>query len=116
SVKEQRQDPSLEGKRPTGTATRMLKAYGEYRIPGVQGLSLNGGISYTGSSWGDPMNTDKLPSYTLVDIGARYEMDARGYPVTLRLNVNNLTDKRYWVNNQYLGDARTVMLSASAQF
>lgn len=116
SVKEQRQDPALEGKRPTGTAERMFKVYGEYRIPGVPGLTLNGGVSHIGSSYGDAMNTDRLPGYTLVDIGARYELEAGTYPVTLRLNVNNLTNKRYWVNSQYLGDARTVLLSASMKF
>lgn len=116
SVKKQKQDPSLEGKVPVGTAERMFKIYGEYRVPSVPGLTLNGGISYTGSAWWDAMNTDKLPGYTLVDIGARYEMDVGAHPVTLRLNVNNLTNKRYWVNSVYLGDARTVMLSASMQF
>ncbi|TFL15417.1 TonB-dependent receptor [Pusillimonas caeni] len=116
AVKEQKQDPALEGKRPTGTATRMFKLYAEYRLPGAPGLTLNGGVSYTGPSWGDTMNTDKLPGYTLVDVGARYETEAGGYPLTLRLNINNLTNKRYWINNQYLGDARTVMLSASMRF
>jgi len=115
-VKQQKQDPTLEGKRPVGTANRMLKMYGEYRIPQIQGLTLNAGISYTGASWADTMNTDRLPAYTLVDIGARYVTDAGGYPLTLRLNVNNLTNKRYWVNSQYLGDARTIVLSANLKF
>ncbi|MCD0504587.1 TonB-dependent siderophore receptor [Bordetella petrii] len=115
-VKQQKQDPTLEGKRPVGTANRMFKMYGEYRIPGVSGLSVNAGISYVGASWADNRNTDQLPAYTLVDVGARYVVNAGEYPVTLRLNVNNLTNKRYWVNSQYLGDARTVVLSANVKF
>lgn len=115
-VKQQKQNPALEGKRPVGVASRMFKLYGEYQVPGVAGLTLNGGVSYTSASWGDAMNTDRLPGYTVVDVGARYVMDAGGYPLTWRLNVNNLTNKRYWVNQQYLGDARTVMLSANLRF
>jgi len=116
SVREQKQNPALEGKRPEETAKRMAKLYGEYRVPGVPGLTLNGGISYTGSSWGDTMNTDRLPGYTLLDAGVRYVMNAGSHPLTLRLNVNNLANKRYWVNRQFLGDARTVALSANLKF
>lgn len=33
-----------------------------------------------------------------------------------RLNINNLTDKRYWINTRFLGDARNVVLSANLKF
>lgn len=115
-VARQKQDPALEGKRPVGTANRMFKMYGEYRISGAPGLSVNAGVSYVGASWADNRNTDRLPPYVLVDAGARYVVNAGDYPVTLRLNVHNLANKRYWVNSKYLGDARTVVLSANVKF
>ncbi len=115
-VKEQKQNPALEGKRPTGTAKQFFKLYGEYQVPGVQGLTLSGGFNRVGAAWADTMNTDRLPGYTVFDVGARYVMAAGGYPLTLRLNVNNLTDKRYWVNNSFLGDARVIVLSANLKF
>ncbi|MDN5097418.1 TonB-dependent receptor [Aliarcobacter butzleri] len=39
------------------------------------------------------MNTDKIPSYTLVNIETRYTTKEMGYPLTFRVNVNNLMDK-----------------------
>lgn len=116
SVKEQKQDPRLEGKKPTGTAEQFFKLYAEYAVPALQGLTLSGGFNIIGSAWGDTLNTDRLPGYTLVDVGARYTLAAAGYPLTLRLNINNLTDKRYWVNSSFLGDARSVVLSANLKF
>jgi len=62
------------------------------------------------------MNTDHLPGYTLLDAGLRYEMETAGKPLTLRLDVNNLTNKRYWVNAGYLGAPRTDLFSASLRF
>ena len=38
-------------------------------------------------------NLEKMDTYILLDIGARYQVKLANIPVTLRLNVNNLTDK-----------------------
>ncbi|MDD3483186.1 TonB-dependent siderophore receptor [Azovibrio restrictus] len=116
SVKENKQNPALEGKRPVGVAEKMFKIYGEYTIPGFEKLTLNGGINYVGEFYGDNANTDRMPGYALLDLGLRYTLAAGEYPLTLRLNVNNVTDKRYWVNQYYLGDARTVVMSANLRF
>ncbi|NMG37057.1 TonB-dependent siderophore receptor [Azoarcus sp. TTM-91] len=115
-VRKNKQSPALEGKRPVGVSEQMAKIYAEYRIPGFEAVTVNGGISYTGKFYGDNANTDKMPAYTLLDAGVRYLTAMGGYPLTLRLNVNNLTDKRYWVNQYYLGDPRTVSLSANLKF
>ncbi|MDR2637615.1 MAG: TonB-dependent receptor, partial [Zoogloeaceae bacterium] len=115
-VRENKQNPELEGKRPTNVSESMAKLYVEYQVPGLAGLTLNGGISYTGKFYGDNINTDKMPGYTLLDAGLRYVIDAGGYPLTLRLNVNNLADKRYWINQNYLGDPRTVVMSLNLKF
>jgi iron complex outermembrane recepter protein len=115
-IKENKQSPALEGKRPIGVADRMFKLYAEYALPGMPNLVINGGFNYVGDAYGDNANTDRMPGYTLVDVGLRYTLAAGDYPLTLRLNVNNLTDKRYWVNQYYLGDARTVVMSANIRF
>ena len=39
-----------------------------------------------------------------------------GRPVTLRLNVNNVANRNYWLNSYYLGNPRNVALSAQMQF
>ncbi len=116
-VKENKQDPALEGKQPASVSRRLFKLYGEYALAAVPGLTLNAGASHVGAFYGDLENTDKLPDYTLVDAGVRYAwMLSAERTLSLRLNLNNLFDERYWANENFLGDARNVMLSASLKF
>jgi len=112
----QKIDTDIEGKTPKGVAETMAKLYGEYTIAAVPGLVINGGFNYTGDFYGDAANTDDLDGYTLVDIGARYTLDIAQQDLTFRLNVNNLTDHRYWANDRFLGDGRRVTLSANIEF
>ena len=115
-VKENKANPELEGKRPFDVANKFAKFYLEYKPLNNLDLSINGGINYTGSFYGDNLNTDKIPSYTLVNLGAKYTTNTTTYPLTFRLNVNNAFDKQYWVNNNYLGDRRTIHASVSMKF
>ncbi|KAA8735250.1 TonB-dependent siderophore receptor [Acinetobacter qingfengensis] len=115
-VKQQKQNTALEGKRPTEVAQQIFKLYGEYTLPSFEQLTLTGGINYTGKRFADTLNQDEMPAYTLVNLGARYRMDIQNYPVTLRLNVNNILNKKYWANTSVLGDPRTFMFSASIKF
>jgi len=115
-VKEQEDAPEIEGNTPDEVAEKMLKLYGEYTISSVEGLSINAGFSYTGSFYMDMENHEKNDAYTLLDIGARYQLDVGNYPLTFRLNVNNLTDEAYWANRSAVGDGRRVSLSANVNF
>ncbi|MDL1865276.1 TonB-dependent receptor [Betaproteobacteria bacterium PRO5] len=113
---EKADDPALEGKKPVNAASRMGKIYAEYALPWVRGLSLIGGIYYTGERYGNAANTDKIPSYTLYDIGARYTTRVLDKALTVRLNVINLTGKNYWQDANYLGVPRTVAFSVNTMF
>ena len=113
---EKSNNPALEGKKPTNAASRMGKIYAEYALPWVPGLSLTGGIYYTGEKYGNAANTDKIPSYTLYDIGARYTTRVLDKALTVRLNIINLTDKNYWQDANFLGVPRTIAFSASMMF
>lgn len=115
-VKEQRETPALEGKRPVAVAETLVKVRAEYQLPALPALSLSGGISYSSDQYADAANLDRLPGYTLVDIGARYETEITERPLTLRLDVNNVTDKGYWSQGTSLGAPRTVLFSVSTQF
>lgn len=115
-VKENKQNPLLEGKQPINVADKFAKLYLEYSPFGDTELAFNTGLNYTGSFYGDAMNTDKIPSYTLVNVGTRYTIKETIYPLTFRVNVNNVMDKEYWVNNNYLGDRRTVHASVQMKF
>ena len=115
-TKNNKENPELEGKSPRGVAEQMFKLYGEYNITAIPGLVVNGGFSHTGNAYGDSMNTDKIEAYTLFDMGARYNLDIAATAVTLRLNINNLTDECYWANSAFLGERRTISASVSVAF
>jgi len=98
-----------------------------YRLP--FGLTLGGGLQYVGSSYlGRPDdaeriipngNAGELPGYTIVNALLAYEVNQH---LTLRLNVDNVTDKFYaasanWPGSRVsLGAARSFLLSADLRF
>lgn len=104
-------DPKLEGKKPTGTSTKMVKIYTEYNIPQINGLTLTGGAYYTGSRFTDNTNLQKIDAYTLFDAGLRYKTKIDKYPTTFNLNVTNLTDENYWASSDTLGNPRNIAFS-----
>ncbi|NLU33364.1 MAG: TonB-dependent receptor [Wolinella succinogenes] len=115
-VKENKESPELEGKRPTEVSDKFAKLYVEYAPFDDLNLALIAGVNHTSSFYGDSMNTDKMPGYTLLNAGVRYVTKVDAYPLTFRLNVNNVTDKAYWINSAYLGDRRTIHASMSLKF
>lgn len=105
----------FDGNSPMNVARLVAKVYAEYALP-LPGLSLTGGLYYTGKQWADAANTDRLPGVTTADIGLRYATQVSGKPLTLRLNISNLADKSYWLNSYYVGAPRSVAFSAQVQF
>lgn len=117
-VKEQKQIPAQEGKAPVDVAEKIVKARFEYYPSAIRNLSFSAAANYNGSSYGDTLNTDKVPDYTLFDIGARYQLAVGQTLVTLRADLTNLTNEHYWngFNGTRIGDPRTLMVSATAEF
>ena len=111
-------DPQLDGKRPVNVSDQLAKLYAEYSLPQVPGLTLTGGAYYTGPYYADAENTVRLPGVVIGDVGARYKTLSWGTPVIFRLNVTNVTDKRYWLtsNAGVVGAPRTVLLSTEVKF
>ncbi|OCL99592.1 Ferrichrome receptor FcuA precursor [Aliarcobacter thereius] len=110
------EDKQIEGKKPTNAASKMAKLYAEYDIPMIKGLTISGGAYYTGEKYGDELNTDKIPSYTLYDAGLRYKTKLDKYPTTFLLNVSNITGEDYWASSNFLGDPRSVAFSMKMDF
>jgi iron complex outermembrane receptor protein len=77
-------------------------------------------VSYVGSSYFDAVNTLLVPAYAVGDVGLRYETAFNGTPVIMRLNVQNVADHHYWIQNGAgaiaLGFPRTYTFSATAKF
>lgn len=95
----------------------------EWDLPFVPGLTLTGRVVHTGKQYVDIANSLRLPDWTVFDMGARYVLAAGETPVTLRLTVDNVADKRYWSSAfdsfaQALlqGQPRTFKASISADF
>ena len=117
--------PGMDGKVPTGVSEQTAKLIAEYNIPRVPGLTLTGGVFYTGAFFGGDtapaQDLVKLPPVFTEDIGARYETKVVNTPLIFRLNVSNLTGKNYWISGGYtglgfVGDPRTVKLSTEIKF
>lgn len=111
---------TLDGKRIRGVARQQASFYGEYRVAGMP-LTFTAGARYFGKRPVDAVGQWHAGSVALLDAGARYETQLGGKGVTLRFNVDNLTDKAYWAmragrGTLMQGAPRTAKLSAQMQF
>lgn len=85
------------GKTPENTPRQTLSLFGEYRLQDVSGLSFNAGAYHVGERPVNNRNQAYVPSYTTYSLGARYRTRWDGHKVTLQANIDNLTDKDYWL-------------------
>lgn len=103
------------GKRVLNTARWSGSAFLQYRPSFLAGAAVNGGAYYTGDRYADALNRALLPGYTTYSIGSSYQWRLQdGRKLTVRVNADNLTDKRYWATGGttlYVGAARTVKAS-----
>lgn len=74
----------------------IAKAGVEWDAPFAKGLTLNGNVSYFGKSYQDTKKQYAFPSYTLVDVGARYKTKLGKNTLTVSSSVENLFNKNYW--------------------
>jgi iron complex outermembrane receptor protein len=85
----------------------------------LSGFGFGGGARYIGNSYGDQANTLYIPSYTLFDAAAHYDLvnlDPALKGATLAVNALNLFNKYYVSSCQslsqcYLGNGRVVKAS-----
>jgi len=114
-----------DGNKVIGVPDRQANLGLEWRVPNVQGLSLDTQIVATGSSYADGANKLKVDGWTRLDLGARYMTEVNGKVLTLRANIDNVTDRDYWASvggnggsSGYLaaGTPRTIIVSASMDF
>ena len=90
----------------------------------AKGLTLNSNVSYFGKSYQDTKKQYAFPSYTLVDVGARYKTKLGKNTLTVSSSVENLFNKNYWQvqRGQYdrsfavVGMPRTYWLKAELDF
>ena len=91
-------------------------------------MTFDARVITTGHVYANSSNTQRLPGWTRLDVGARYATDIKGHVFTVRGRIDNLTDRDYWAsaggsasdtgNYGYLvlGAPRTVTVSAQLDF
>ena len=111
------QNPLNNGKRLTLAPELSGSLWTTYEFP--RRLTLGGGVRYMDDVFMNAANTIHVPAYSLIDVMAQYEVNTH---LTLRLNVNNLTDKVYIknVNNNggrfNPGTPRSATVTSSVRF
>ncbi|WP_257624659.1 TonB-dependent siderophore receptor [Variovorax boronicumulans] len=111
----------FDGNKAIGVPTTQFNLGSEWDLPAVQGLTLTGRLIYTSSQYYNAANTQSIPAWTRVDIGARYRTRIADLPATLRVGIENLADKDYWAAASSAfglarGAPRTFLLSATFDF
>lgn len=108
------------GKDAIGVPKVNLVLNGEYDIAAIQGFTLTGRVNAFSGAQANAKNTQSIPGWKTLDVGARYVTQVAGKAVTFRGNVINLTNRNYWnsVSRGFitLGAPRTALLSATIDF
>lgn len=117
-------DTTYKGNTPAQVPKHMASLWADYTFfdGPLAGLTLGTGGRYTGSSYGDPANSFKVGSYTVVDALVRYDLARVGMAGSnVALHVNNLFDREYVAScfNTYgcfWGAERQVVATATFRF
>ena len=89
-------DSGVIGSHPIGRPELMALANLTWRVPGVEGLAIDGGVSFRGERYANRDNSATLPGYAIFQAGLRQRFTVDGQPLTLRARVTNLFDKFVW--------------------
>jgi iron complex outermembrane receptor protein len=89
-------DSGQIGDKPVGQTSRQIRANMEYRPPAAPGLSFDVAVANHGERTASRDGRSEVPSYTLVDLGARYRFKIGDVPATLRVQAANITDEFTW--------------------
>lgn len=111
-------DPETIGLTPSGQPQNAFAVWADYQFqPGSKlvGLGLGVGVRYTGSTWGDPLNSFQNDAYTLLDAKLSYDFSylaptLKGW--SFQVNAQNLLDEEYITCDAgycYMGAPRTVI-------
>ena len=114
-----------DGNRAPATPKYNVNLGAEWDVPGLEGLTLTSRGIYSSSQYLDQSNVKEIDAWNRVDLGARYAFKVDDKHITLRANVENVADKRYWSSAGASDDSepgltlstpRTYLLSATVDF
>ncbi|HEX7887230.1 MAG TPA: TonB-dependent receptor [Phenylobacterium sp.] len=114
------------GPRPVGVASTLLRLDADYRLP-VEGFTLTGSAVHTGRRAASARPYAALggtqlftPAFTTLDLGVRYRTKLDDHPVSVRVLLANVLDKRSLrilaANSYQLNDTRRLAVNILADF
>ena len=113
-------DGMNEGNQAAGTPDWEAKLGVEWDTPQINNLTLIANVDAVSQQYLNNDNAQSLPSYTLYGLGARYATSINFMPLTIRANIDNLTDTLAWTTASYsdlaLIKGRSFTLSAAVEF
>lgn len=86
----------LVAKVSPGQTPVLLKLNINYGPETWRGFSLNGQVNFESSHYANRLNTFKIPSATVIDLGARYNFKVKDVSASVRLDVRNVTNTFGW--------------------
>lgn len=108
---------AFDGNRAPGVPKVLINLGGEVDVPFVPRLTGSARVVHTSGQFFDQANTQSIPAWTRLDLGARYRFEIDRKPFTARLNVENVTGVDYWASAGRgflsLGAPRTYLFSLS---
>jgi iron complex outermembrane receptor protein len=108
------------GKRPVGSTPTTLLFNIDWAPEHLHGISFDAGVYYFGNTIANGDNSVTIPANASLDIGMRYPFKAGDADMSLRFQINNLTDRRglnLAGSGAYTMDGgRNFQLSLSADF
>ncbi|MBK5413197.1 TonB-dependent receptor [Pseudomonas sp. TH31] len=116
---------TFDGNRAPATPKYNVNLGAEYDVRSVQGLTLTSRAIYSSSQYLDQSNVKEIDAWTRMDVGARYAFKVDDKNITLRGNIENVANKRYWSSAGASDDSepgltlstpRTYLLSATVDF
>jgi iron complex outermembrane receptor protein len=106
-----------DGNRGVAVPELRLVLGAEWDTPFVPGLTLTGRVVRSDSMYIDSANSQEIPAWTRLDLGARYRISKM---VIVRASLDNALDESHWDANAFgqisLNEPRTLTLSTTFSF
>ncbi|WP_409567249.1 TonB-dependent siderophore receptor [Pseudomonas sp.] len=118
-------DGRFDGNRAPATPSYNVNLGAEWDVPQVSGLTLTARGIHSSSQYLDQANSKDIDGWERFDLGARYAFKVEGRDVTVRANVENVLNDRYWASagasddseaGLTLSSPRTWLLSTTVAF
>ena len=92
---------ALNGLKPTNVPARSAKLQAAYNVPALPGLAVIGFLTHEGQRTVLPDNSVATPSWTRIDLGARYTQRLGTQTWVWRVGLDNVADRRAWKEAPY---------------